>query len=441
MHTTRGAILFSFLLLAIDAVAHPEGEQPPIRSHERWHSLARMEVTASALLPRVDLSEAVGYVQLAPTLVVDGGAEFGLNLGAPVRLRLWGGEPGTGLVRKEDWDTRSDWGQLVRALKLGSDSAPIGLWVGALDNYSLLSAHLVRRYSNQSNMDYHPAGAILTSALGALYVQAFASDVLGARMLGAEVSLDLEHLFTGPPQTPARYTLALSAVHDWGRAGGDSPEVTLAHLDAMAVLVVQPGFEMHVLAGGGGRAGLSNSWGVVVGVGADIATLTLGLRLRLEARQQRGGFRQGFFGPDYELARFQAVGTSGLPVAAAPFPEGLSGYGEVDIGWDAVRLGGLLQRHLHLSLSAEMFNWGRADVDGRLALQVLDRSLEVALMGLASGIGRPGARYMYSAELRWRFAGRLYAVGQGGTLLFPTGDGLLRAGAFASLGLGVDSAR
>ena len=32
-------------------------------------------------------------------------------------------------------------------------------------------------------------------------------------------------------------------------------------------------------------------------------------------------------------------------------------------------------------------------------------------------------------------------IRQGGTLLFPTPDGTLRPGAFASLGLGVDHAR
>jgi hypothetical protein len=108
------------------------------------------------------------------------GEALGLNLGAPVRLWLAGGAVGAGLVRKEDWDSLSDWGQLVHALKLGSDTSPVGLWVGALEGYSLLSGHLVRRYSNRGNPDYHPAGASLTGTLGPLYVEAFASDVLGA---------------------------------------------------------------------------------------------------------------------------------------------------------------------------------------------------------------------------------------------------------------------
>jgi hypothetical protein len=119
-----------------------------------------------ALLPRAGVGAGEGFAQVEPTLVIDGGVEFGVNLGAPVRLRLWGGEAGGGLVRREDWDTLSDWGQLVRGLKLGSDDAPLGVWVGALEGYSLLSGHLVRRYSNRTNPDYHPAGALLTGTVG-----------------------------------------------------------------------------------------------------------------------------------------------------------------------------------------------------------------------------------------------------------------------------------
>ena len=114
-------------------------------------------------------------------LILDGGAEFRVNVGAPVRRRLWGGGEGGGLVRREDWDTLSDWGQLVRGLKLGSDFSPLAVWFGGLEDYTLLSGHLVRRYSNRTNPDYHPAGGFLTGTLGPLYTHAFASDVLGAR--------------------------------------------------------------------------------------------------------------------------------------------------------------------------------------------------------------------------------------------------------------------
>ncbi|MFB1482806.1 hypothetical protein [Corallococcus sp. RDP092CA] len=90
-------------------------------SQERpWNYLTRVEAGPWALWPQRG-GEAEGFMQVEPMLVLDGGEKFGANLGAPVRLRLWGGEAGAGRVRKEDWDSLSDFGQLVRALKLGAD--------------------------------------------------------------------------------------------------------------------------------------------------------------------------------------------------------------------------------------------------------------------------------------------------------------------------------
>ncbi len=433
-----------------------EGASPPIPSPEtvpqgstlsaapesgRWNSLTRLEISTLVLLPRGGAGEAVGYAQLMPTLVLDGGVEWGLHVGAPVLVHLWGGQEGAGRVRKEDWDSLADWGQLVRALKLGGDSSPVQLWIGEFEDYSLLSGHLVRRYSNRANPDYHPAGAFLTSTLGPLYVEAFSSDVLGARLVGAQVEFDVAHVLTGPLREPGRYTLALSAVRDWGRAGSLSPQVTLAHVDGTAVVIARPGFELHVLGGWGGRADEAGAWGAVAGVGADALSPTLDMKLRLEARRQRGGFRQGYFGPDYELERLSAVSASRPPVSQAPFPAGFSAYGEVVVGWDGVRLGEVLQRHLHLSLGAEVFDWGRVDMDGRLTVQLAERSLEMAVSGLARGLGQPGTRHLYSAEVRWRLSRVLYALAQGGTRLYPRADGTLLPVTFASLGLGVEHVR
>ncbi|GMU06612.1 hypothetical protein [Corallococcus caeni] len=431
-----------------DEEAQPEAEASlPATSGStpQWTNLLRMDAATLTLLPRRGAGNDEGFVQLEPLVALGKGESFRLILGAPVRLRLWGGGAGAGLVRKEDWDTLSDWGQVVRLFMVGGDT-PHSVWVGMMEGYSLLSGHLVRRYGNRVNPDDHPAGVIATGTLGPVYAEAFASDVLSARLMGAEVALDVQHVLFGRPPVPGRYTLALSAVHGWGRGEGASRPMTLAHLDATAV-VLRRGHkgkrvEAHLLGGWGGRPGAGGAWGVVAGLGVDALSPTVDLRARLEARLQRGGFRQGAFGPDYELARFQVAGPASVPLAEASFPEGASAYGEVILGWDAVRLSGMRQRHLLLSLGVEAFSWGRVDVDGRVEAQLFHRDFSLGVGGLAMGQGHPGARYLVSGEARWRvLGGNLYALGQGGTLLFPTPAGTLRPGAFAAVGLGVDNAR
>ncbi|QQR43411.1 hypothetical protein JKA73_30920 [Myxococcus xanthus] len=410
-----------------------------------WADRLSLETTTWALLSRRGAGTDEGFQQVVPRLELVKPGMLHLDLGAPVRLRMWGAEEGASLVRKEDWDELSDWGQVVQALTIGGD-APNFVWLGALESYTLLSGHLVRRYNNRGNPDYHPAGALVTGMLRPFYVEAFASDVLGARLMGAEVALDIQHVLFGRQPYPLKYMLSLSAAHDWGKAGGTSEPMTLAHLDGTAVLVSrrdrQGGFEVQANAGWGGRPGEGGAWGAVAGLGVEAMSPKLDLRARLEGRLQRGGFRQGAIGPDYELARFRVAGPEAVPQADASFPDGYSAHGEVILNWDAEGAGRLGQRHFRLTMGAEVFSWGRVDVDGRLETQLFHRNLTVGVGGLAVGAGQPGARYLASGEARWRFlGGKLYAVGQGGTLLFPTAEGTLRPGAFASVGLGVDNAR
>ncbi len=74
-------------------------ELPPPASARRLHYLARLEATGFALLPGGGMDGVEHHAQLPPMLVLDGGEEFGINLGAPVRLRLGSGTPGAEVRR------------------------------------------------------------------------------------------------------------------------------------------------------------------------------------------------------------------------------------------------------------------------------------------------------------------------------------------------------
>lgn len=75
----------------------PAGEIPPRPSMAGgWHPLTRLEASGLALLPSGKAAGLESYVQLTPMLVLDGGEELGVSLGAPVRLRVGGGVPGAG---------------------------------------------------------------------------------------------------------------------------------------------------------------------------------------------------------------------------------------------------------------------------------------------------------------------------------------------------------
>ncbi|RKH30614.1 hypothetical protein D7X12_38960, partial [Corallococcus sicarius] len=123
----------------VEGAAHPEEEaSPPVTSDSTppWTSLLRMEAAPLTLLPRRGTGTDEGFVQLEPLVALGKGESLRLILGAPVRLRLWGGGVGAGLVRKEDWDTLSDWGQVVRLFTAGGDT-PHSVWLGMMEGYSL----------------------------------------------------------------------------------------------------------------------------------------------------------------------------------------------------------------------------------------------------------------------------------------------------------------
>jgi hypothetical protein len=382
-----------------------------------------------------------------PMLALDGGFDFGFEVGAPFRLRLLDEPPAqrgsdlAGLLRGADWDEPSDLGQLLRRLWLGSEAAAVSLRAGAQGSYTLGHGQLLSRYSNQLNPDYHPAGAALVGYLGPLRAELFASDVLGGRLFAGEAALDLARLFGGQEAAFDRYHLALSLAHDFGRAGGTAPPLTAAEVDLDVGLYRSERAQLFAFLGAGARPGVEGGpLGASLGLTGQTQLALSALGGRLEARTHGRGFRQGLFRGDYELARFSSTGLGLAPLAEERLAPGYSVYAETSfaLGGDdpASRARGAAQA----SLAVEHFFMGRTDVDASVTLRLPKAQAEGGGRLLLTGLGGTSRTYL-QLEARYRLARSVYALGYGGTVFFPQPEGTLSRGVFGGLGAGVDFER
>jgi hypothetical protein len=428
-------------LLMLLSLAAPE-EEPLPASAVHWRGA--LEATALALPSAGPGGALDGYLGVHPMAGVAVGDDFSLQLGAALRLRVLDGAPGDSgrVLRAADWDEVSDFGQLLEDLSLGREAGSAFLRAGPVRAKTLGFGHLVTRYANQDNPDYHPAGATGVVAAGPVRGELFASDVLGARLFAGELAWDLGRTFSADPEAQDRYQVALEVAHDAARAGfptrqdaslarAHPPPVTLAHLDASVVLVRLPAFRLLALAGVGARLDEGAPPGALLGLAADARVLGLGLSLQLEGRKQGGGFRQGFFGPTYELSRFADVGFSGPPRASEQLPDGASLYAQLRVGAGTA---------LSLAASGEYFLFGRADLDASAEVELLRSWLVAQARFSLVGLGVV-PRTAVSASLRLRVAPSVYLVASGGTVFVPQLDGTLVRGVTASLGVGLDLER
>lgn len=385
---------------------------------------------------------------LHPVIGFSGGDDFGIELGPTFRFRVIDtpalNRPSDigGVLRGADWDELSDYGQILQSLRIGRESGVFHLRLGPARKKSLGLGHLLWRYSNQTNADYHPASADAVLRAGPIRAELFASDILGARLFAGEVAWDIGGTFSSDAAVKDRYVLALELAHDANLAGRPFrpdpsvqrftlPPVTLLHLDASAVLVRSAALRWMVMAGTGTRANATADLGFLVGMTLDANVKEVGFSTRLELRKQAGGFRHGFFGPMYELQRFVDVGYTGPSLGAAMLPDGLSGFAELRVG---------IGPRVSFDAAAEYFFWNRLDLDGGLSIALLGDWFFLTARTTILGIAQ-APRFAFNAGLRWRLLPSFYVLGEGGTVFFPQVDGTLLRGVSFSAGVGVDFER
>jgi hypothetical protein len=371
---------------------------------------------------------------------------FAVELGAPLRFRLLDEDPQQTAddygprLRRQDWDTKSDYGQVLRTLRIGQEGDIVFLTAGPLDVFTLGEGHLVDRYDNQLSPDYHPAGAVATINAGPARVQIAASDVLSPRLFAAELRLDIGRLVSTDETHWDRFHGIASLAHDFGRVSEERTDVISAVLlGGNVALYKGEQLQLYGLAAGGTRVDSSTDIGAFGGFSLRGTSQDKRLEVsgRVEARYQGGNFRFGLFGPSYELARFSATGLSEDPLSDEVLERHLAGFGELRL-----TLGGGSAEDLKVAASAsgEYFAFGRTDTDLALAMTFPgDKTVATARL-IIVGVGTQ-PRYSVRAVLRQRLAESFYLWGSGSTLHFPQPDGTLVRGFSAGVGIGLDFSR
>ncbi|QSQ12663.1 hypothetical protein [Myxococcus landrumensis] len=384
------------------------------------------------------------FIRAYPVLGLTKGDSFVLRLGANLRMRMVDEEPKQtegdygARLRREDWDELSDAGQVVRMLRIGREGESFYLRVEPLVDESLGRGYLVGRYSNVLSPDYHPAGGSVTVAKGPVRAEVLASDVLAARLFAGELMLDIGRAASDDASNFDRYLVRFSAAHDAGRAGGKTPNMTLASLGGDVALYKGERLRAWALAGGGARFSESHTPAVggLLGVALEGQTSSgTQISVTLQGRNQGGRFRFGMFGPDYELGRFSGTGLAEQPISEEELPRGFAGYLEASIA-----KGGADSTLLLGSLAAQYYGFGRTDLDVSAGFELPGGRTRALARAVLTALGdRP--RYSLGVEVRQRLMNHLYAWGSGGTVHFPQANNQLVRGVTVGAGVGVDFQR
>lgn len=383
-----------------------------------------------------------------PVIGLTIGEDFNLEFGPTFRFRLAdfpsenrSSDVG-GILRGADWDELSDFGQILQEMRIGRETGPFHIRLGSTRKKTMGLGHLMWRYNTQLNPNYHPASGQLDVRVGPVRGEFFASDILGARMFGGEIGWDIGRTFSPDPALKDRYAISLSLIHDANLAGlpfrtsadvmrVTPPPATMLHFDANAVLVRDGTLRWMLLAGIGTRANQAGDLGLVFGTTLDATLQEIGFSTRIEIRKQNGGFRHGFFGPQYELQRYVDIGFNGPSIQTAALPDSASIFGELRVG---------VGTRVSTDAAVEYFFFGRIDLDGGISLAIFDdwfyTTARMTVLGLMQS-----PRWSVMCGLRWRLFKSFYVTGEGGTLFFPQPDGSLVRGTIANAGIGIDFER
>ena len=179
------------------------------------------------------------------------------------------------------------------------------------------------------------------------------------------------------------------------------------------------------------RANDKSDLGFVGGTSIDASVREVGFSAKAEIRKHAGGFRHGYFGPQYELQRFSDVGSTEVGINDMKLPDSGSVFLELRAG---------LGDFLTFELAGEYYFWQRLDLAGSLQVSLLRDWLFLTANASVVGILNT-PRALVTGGFRWRIVASVYVMAEGGVAVFPQANGTLLSGAQASAGVGFDFER
>ena len=341
------------------------------------------------------------FALIEPGVAYDGEA-LQVELAAPLRFYLVRASPHYALgppswktLRAEDWDERSELGQILKSLKLTAWEGAFKLRAGALSHVRLGHGTIVNDYSNDLHPDHRQAGTTATLAIGAVSATAIVSNLLATRLFAGSVTL--EPLSILGPQNDRLHLLVSGAV-DLAETRDAAPPNTLGlGVDVAALrtstLKLAPYFDANL-------AGRNQAGGLHAGLLADLTLGSAELSFKLEWRRAFSGYLPEYFDATYEVERFvySAAASDSDSKASAVLPTANGYRGEI-----SMRLGPVKGE---AALSARPGGGG----DASLLINVEQGPLQLAAFIADRGFLMEGhAPTVFAlSEVRYRLTDQLY---------------------------------
>ena len=245
-------------------------------------------------------------------------ADFGVGLDLMLDINK------NGNIRKENFNTFSDYLAIIRYVRYGFKNDPVYAKLGALDYYTLGHGSIMYAYNNSPSIDNRKTGLILDIDFGQAGFESIYSSFLEAGVLGLRGYVR-PLKFTSLTEIPVigNLEVGLSYAGDFNKRAGviagnynSTTDNFTATDDKGSVNIIGADIGLPLLSSEMVNVDLYTDYAKIIDYGSGVATgikgelNPLGLvsaHAKLERRFNQKHYLPSYFGPLYELERFQLI--------------------------------------------------------------------------------------------------------------------------------------